>query len=61
MAGFMLHGLGDCTPELNCGCIPRDPPPNTDWMEMECVCCGRREHLSWWRRLLRHGRKKEGG
>lgn len=21
MSGAMLHGLGDCTPELNCGCI----------------------------------------
>ena len=26
MSGMMLHGLGDCTPELNCGCIgkPQD-------------------------------------
>ena len=21
MSGAMLHGLGDCTPDLNCGCI----------------------------------------
>ena len=21
VSGAMLHGLGDCTPELNCGCI----------------------------------------
>lgn len=21
MSGMMLHGLGDCTPELNCGCM----------------------------------------
>lgn len=24
MSGMMLHGLGDCTPSQNCGCI--DPP-----------------------------------
>ena len=30
MSGAMLHGLGDCTPVLNCGCIgtgdARRPP-----------------------------------
>lgn len=23
MSGFMLHGLGDCTPSLHCGCLRR--------------------------------------
>ena len=23
MSGMMLHGLGDCTPERNCGCMAR--------------------------------------
>ena len=23
MSRMMLHGLGDCTPELNCGCLTR--------------------------------------
>lgn len=28
MSGAMLHGLGDCTPELNCGCVvTSDPTP----------------------------------
>lgn len=22
---MMLHGLGDCTPELNCGCMAKSP------------------------------------
>ena len=22
MSRFMLHGLGDCTPDLHCGCAP---------------------------------------
>ena len=25
MSGMMLHGLGDCTPELNCGCMAKSP------------------------------------
>ena len=25
MSGMMLHGLGDCTPELNCGCMVKSP------------------------------------
>ena len=25
MSGMMLHGLGDCTPELNCGCMAKPP------------------------------------
>lgn len=25
MSGAMLHGLGDCTPEANCGCMSFDP------------------------------------
>jgi hypothetical protein len=36
MSGFMLHGLGDCTPERHCGCldIPAmtapEPTPTAD-------------------------------
>ncbi len=26
MSGMMLHGLGDCTPELHCGCLSPDAP-----------------------------------
>lgn len=26
MSGMMLHGLGDCTPELNCGCMAKAAP-----------------------------------
>lgn len=28
MTGYMLHGLGDCTPDHNCGCnpVPYVPP-----------------------------------
>ena len=25
MSGMMMHGLGDCTPELNCGCMAKPP------------------------------------
>ena len=25
MSGMILHGLGDCTPELNCGCMAKSP------------------------------------
>ena len=25
MSGMMLHGLGDCTPERNCGCMAKSP------------------------------------
>ena len=25
MSGMMMHGLGDCTPELNCGCMVKSP------------------------------------
>ena len=25
MSGMMMHGLGDCTPERNCGCMAKSP------------------------------------
>ena len=25
MSGMMMHGLGDCTSELNCGCMAKPP------------------------------------
>lgn len=42
MSYMMLHGLGDCTPELNCGCIPTQPfeeaaqQPDTTQPTREC-------------------------
>ena len=38
----MLHGLGDCTPELNCGCIGAgdgDRPVSAKWRKGRALIC----------------------
>ena len=30
MCSAMLHGLGDCTPEQNCGCLAPRPSPSLE-------------------------------
>ena len=36
MSGFMLHGLGDCTPENNCGCKGETLREQVDRLTEDC-------------------------
>lgn len=37
MSSAMLHGLGDCTPELNCGCLEGENKPKLPTLEDPAV------------------------
>ena len=50
MSGMMLHGLGDCTPERNCGCMVKaatPPPASTTTTRTEYISAYKRADGTW--------------
>lgn len=60
MSGFMLHGLGDCTPERHCGCLdipamtapeptrPADEHTGTVALDLDAIEAAALADDGWW-------------